>query len=60
VIEIHVEQTGMADDRAFCAKAYLGSSKREGGVVFAYGINKDDARERLIAKLKSWAKENIK
>jgi hypothetical protein len=59
MIEIYVEPTGLDAARAYVARAYLGKDL-VAGVVFSYGSDKDDARDRLIAKLKSWAKEQIK
>ena len=62
MIEIFTEQSGLGGDRSWVARAYLGEKPAElvSGVVFSYGVNQDDARDRLIAKLKSWAKEQIK
>ena len=62
MIEIFTEPSGFGGDRAYVARAYLGAKPADlvAGVVFAYGANQDDARDRLIAKLKNWAKEKIK
>lgn len=57
MIEIFVEPSGFKNDRAFVARAYLGSGELVGGIVFAYGANQDAAREHLIEKLQDWAKE---
>lgn len=59
MIEIFVEPTGLGGDRSHVARAYLGDDL-VAGVVFAYGANQDQARDRLTEKLKSWAEEKIK
>lgn len=59
MIEVFVEPSGMGGERSHVARAYLGDDLVS-GVVFAYGANKDEARDRLIEKMKFWAKENVK
>lgn len=59
MIEIFTEPTGLGGARSHVARAYLGSDL-VAGVVFAYGADQDEARDRLVEKLKSWATEQVK